>query len=163
MRAPPDKSCSSLPATQTCRINHPQFKKGCGCVKYKNLELGAQARLLLDRSSRVFKLGYAWRTTTERIFSQAKELGIERPRLRNLNSIRNHNTLIYIVINVNAPKRAPVCLLARCAQASVQRTGRRAARRQAHRQARCAQASAQAGVKLNNAKLQACNLSEPRE
>ena len=96
----------NLPATQTCRINHPQFQKGCGCVKYKNLELGAQARLLLDRSSRVFKLGYAWRTTTERIFSQAKELGIERPRLRNLNSIRNHNTLIYIVINVNALKRA---------------------------------------------------------
>ena len=161
MRAPPDKSCSSLPATQTCRINHPQFKKGCGCVKYKNLELGAQARLLLDRSSRVFKLGYAWRTTTERIFSQAKELGIERPRLRNLNSIRNHNTLIYIVINVNAPKRAPVCLLAclpACLSACLP-VCLLACLRATHRQARCAQA----GVKLNNAKLQACNLSEPRE
>lgn len=95
-----------LPATQTCRINHPQFQKGCGCVKYANRERGAEARLELDRSSRAFKVGYAWRTASERIFSQAKELGIERPRLRNLHSIRNQNTLIYIVINVNALQRA---------------------------------------------------------
>lgn len=95
----------NLPASQTCRINHPQFQKGKGCVKHQNLELGARIRIEMDRSSREFKRAYAWRTCDERIFSQAKELGIERPRLRNLNSIRNQNTLTYVVINVHALKR----------------------------------------------------------
>lgn len=94
------------PENETCRIQHPQFRKGGGCVKQLNKELGARVRIELDRSSPEYKREYAWRTTDERIFSQAKELGIERPRQRNIASIRNRNTLIYIVINTNALKRA---------------------------------------------------------
>jgi hypothetical protein len=94
-----------LPADQTCRIHHENFQKGTGCVKYKNLTLGAKVRVELDRSSVTFKREYKWRTMEERVFSQAKELGIERPHVRNQESIRNRNTLIYIVINANALKR----------------------------------------------------------
>ena len=93
------------PESETCRIQHPQFQKGVGCVKQLNLELGARVRIELDRSSPEYKREYAWRTTDERIFSQAKERGIERPRQRNIASIRNRNTLIYIIINANALKR----------------------------------------------------------
>ena len=75
------------------------------CVKFKNLALGARIRIEMDRKSKKFKRAYAWRTCDERIFSQAKEMGIERPRLRTLNAIRNQNTLIYIVINAHALQR----------------------------------------------------------
>jgi len=95
----------SLPDSETCRINHTQFEKGKGCVKFQNLTLGERVRIEMDRTSTTFKRAYAWRTCDERIFSQAKEMGIERPRLRNLNSIRNQNTLIYIVINAQALQR----------------------------------------------------------
>ena len=97
--------CGNLPTDQTCCINHENFQKGTGCVKHKNLALGATVRIELDRTSNEFKREYKWRTMEERIFSQAKELGIERPHVRNQASIRNRNTLIYIVINVNALKR----------------------------------------------------------
>ena len=90
---------------ETCRRQHPQFRKGVGCIKQLNRELGARMRIELDRSSPEYKREYAWRTTDERIFSQAKEWGIERPRQRNIASIRNRNTLIYIIINANALKR----------------------------------------------------------
>ncbi|HWS85111.1 MAG TPA: hypothetical protein VN207_12730, partial [Ktedonobacteraceae bacterium] len=46
------------------------------------------------------------RTSAERINSQAKELGIERPKVRNQHSVRNLNTLIYLIINVRALIRA---------------------------------------------------------
>ncbi len=42
----------------------------------------------------------------ERINSQAKELGIERPRVRNGQSVTNLNTLIYLLINARALNRA---------------------------------------------------------
>ncbi len=42
----------------------------------------------------------------ERIISQAKALGIERPKVRNGSSVRNLNTLTYIVINLRALARA---------------------------------------------------------
>jgi hypothetical protein len=45
------------------------------------------------------------RTSCERINSQAKELGIERPKARNIRSVRNLNTLTYLIINVRALNR----------------------------------------------------------
>jgi hypothetical protein len=42
----------------------------------------------------------------ERINSQAKELGIERPRVHNRRSVANLNTLIYVIMNVRALQRA---------------------------------------------------------
>jgi hypothetical protein len=79
---------------------------GQGCHKDPNWETGGLMRVLLDRTSPLYKSVYTQRTSCERINSQAKELGIERPRLRNCSSIANLNTLIYVIINVRALQRA---------------------------------------------------------
>jgi hypothetical protein len=86
--------------------DHPQFAKGKGCVKHANRERGGLQRVLLGRSCPLYKSIYAQRTACERINSQAKELGIEHPRVRNRRSVANLNTLIYLVINVRAQDRA---------------------------------------------------------
>ena len=79
---------------------------GQGCHKDPNWELGGRMRVMLDRSSPLYKVVYNQRTSCERINSQAKELGIERPKVRNIHSVRNLNTLTYLVINVRALDRA---------------------------------------------------------
>jgi len=89
---------------QTCE--HEQFKKGPGCKKDINDEAGGRARLLMDRTHPLYHAVYTQRTTCERINSQAKELGIERPKVRNARSVKNLNTLTYIIINVRALERA---------------------------------------------------------
>ena len=52
-----------------------------------------------------YKAIYKQRTVDERINSQAKELGIERPHLRRQSAIANQNTLIYVLINLHALHR----------------------------------------------------------
>ena len=89
---------------ETCE--HEQFLKDKGCVKDLNCEQGAQMRVTLNRQSPFYKVIYTQRTSAERINSQAKALGIERPKLRNRRSIRNRNTLIYLVTNAKALRRA---------------------------------------------------------
>jgi hypothetical protein len=89
---------------QTC--DHEQFKKSKGCIKDINDEPGGRARLLMDRTNPLYHAVYDQRTACERINSQAKELGIERPKVRNGRSVANLNTLIYVVINVRALQRA---------------------------------------------------------
>jgi hypothetical protein len=64
--------------------DHPQFLKKKGCVKDLNWELGEQMRVTLDRDDPL----YHQRTSTERINSQSKELGIERPKVRTNRSVR---------------------------------------------------------------------------
>jgi hypothetical protein len=59
----------------------------------------------LDRQSDEYDKAYDDRTAAERINSQAKAFGIERPKLRRMSGIRNQNTLIYIVINLKAIQR----------------------------------------------------------
>lgn len=71
-----------------------------------NWEAGGIMRVTLDRTSPLYKTIYRQRTCAERINSQAKELGIERPKVRNIHSVRNLNTLTYLVINVRALQRA---------------------------------------------------------
>lgn len=99
---------------QTC--DHEQFAKGYGCVKHINIEAGGWMRVRLDRQSDPYKQLYKQRTAAERINSQAKALGIETPKVRNIRSVVNLNTLTYLVINgralqrvrkVNAKARAP--------------------------------------------------------
>jgi hypothetical protein len=85
---------------------HEQFVKGKGCVKDLNWEPGGIQRVTLDRNSPLFHSVYTQRTACERINSQAKELGIERPRVRNGRSVANLNTLTYLIINVRALQRA---------------------------------------------------------
>jgi len=88
----------------TC--GHAQFVKEKGCVKDINIELGGLRRVLLDRTSPQYHAVYNQRTACERINSTSLALGIERPKVCNLRSVRNLNTLIYLVINGRALERA---------------------------------------------------------
>jgi hypothetical protein len=92
------------PTGEVC--DHEQFLKGKGCKKDPNWEAGGLMRVTLDRESPLYKVIYTQRTCCERINSQAKELGIERPKVHNGRSIANLNTLIYLIINVRALQRA---------------------------------------------------------
>jgi hypothetical protein len=95
-----------FPETTGATCTHEQFAKGKGCVKDVNWEKGGQMRITLDRESELYKGIYKQRTCCERINSQAKELGIERPKVRNQRSTANLNTLIYLIINVRVLKDA---------------------------------------------------------
>lgn len=91
-------------APRTCPINDPHWDKG-GCMTTVATSIGARLRYTLDREADWYKNIYRQRTAGERINSQAKEFGIERPRLRNAASICNLNTLIYVLINLHALQR----------------------------------------------------------
>jgi hypothetical protein len=86
--------------------DHEQFKKGKGCVKDVNWEKGGIQRVTLDRESPLYKCVYRQRTSAERGNSQSKADGLERPKVRNISSVRNLNTLTYLVINARALQRA---------------------------------------------------------
>ena len=83
-----------------------QFLKDKGCVKDINSEKGGLMRAMLDRSSPLYRAVYRQRTSAERINSQAKARGIERPKVRQGDAVRRLNTLTYIVINLKALARA---------------------------------------------------------
>jgi hypothetical protein len=85
---------------------HEQFAKGKGCVKEVNWEAGGIGRVTLDRESPLYKAVYRQRTSTERGNSQSKADGLERPKVRNLHSVRNLNTLTYLIIDAHALQRA---------------------------------------------------------
>ena len=62
---------------------------------------------LVTSSPRTLYKGiYKQRTSTERGNSQSKAAGLERPKVRNIHSVRNLNTLTYLVINARALQRA---------------------------------------------------------
>jgi hypothetical protein len=89
---------------QTCPVNHKQWPKG-GCTTTMATSIGARLRYQLNRDSETFKQIYDQRTAIERVNSQAKALGIERPKLRNQQAIANLNTLIYTLINLRTLHR----------------------------------------------------------
>ena len=89
------------PNGQTCPIDHRHWHKG-GCKTTLATSIGARIRHQLDRDSEAYNELYKQRTATERIFAQAVDLGIERPKLRNGAAIANQNTLIYVLINLRA-------------------------------------------------------------
>jgi hypothetical protein len=92
-------------ATQShCPIHHRTWKRG-GCNVQMPTSIGARLRYTLDRDSERYKAVYRQRTATERIYSQAVALGIERPHLRNGQAITNENTLIYLLINLRFIQR----------------------------------------------------------
>ncbi|HEX6552986.1 MAG TPA: hypothetical protein VF026_09515 [Ktedonobacteraceae bacterium] len=90
------------PTGATCE--HAQFVKGC--VKDPNWEKGGLMRALLDRDGPLYHVIYNQRTACERINSKAQALGIERPKVRNGRSVKNLNTLIYLIINARALQKA---------------------------------------------------------
>jgi hypothetical protein len=88
-----------------------RFARG-GCRKVVNIEVGGQRRLTLDRQGEPYRTLYRQRTSTERVNSQATELGIERPKVRRQAGVARLNTLTYIVINVRTLQRLPARLAA---------------------------------------------------
>jgi hypothetical protein len=92
------------PTADACPIDHKAWPHG-GCELKMGTSVGARTRYLLDRDSQSYKALYNQRTATERINAQAKALGIERPKLRNLQAIANLNTLIYVLINLRTLHR----------------------------------------------------------
>lgn len=93
-----------MPNGQGCPIGDPHFEKG-GCTTTLAADAGARIRHTLDRESAAYKQLYAQRTMVERINSQAEALGITRPKLRRGRAIANHNTLLYVLINLRARAR----------------------------------------------------------
>lgn len=91
------------PTGESCPIDHANWPKGC--ITTLPTSPGNRVRHELDRESDEYKRIYRQRSATERINSQALDLGIERPKLRNRRSIRNQNTLIYVLINLRALQR----------------------------------------------------------
>jgi hypothetical protein len=89
----------------TCPIDHPNWLKQDGCITTLPTSIGNRLRHQLDRESDEYKNLYRQRSATERINSQAVNLGIERPKLRNQRSIANQTTLIYVLINLRALQR----------------------------------------------------------
>jgi hypothetical protein len=92
------------PTGQACPIDHKKWSEG-GCLHKMGITVGARLRYLLDRDSPEYKLLYNQRSATERVNSQAVELGIERPKLRNQRAITNQATLIYVLINLRGYHR----------------------------------------------------------
>lgn len=93
--------------TQTqgaCPVRHRNWRQG-GCTAEMPTSIGARLRYTLDRDSAQYKTIYNQRTAVERINSQAVALGIERPHLRSGSAIANHNTLIYVLINLRFLQR----------------------------------------------------------
>jgi hypothetical protein len=91
------------PTGKACPIQHEKWPKGC--ITTMATSVGARLRYQIDRDGDIYKVVYNQRTATERINSLAKELGIERPRLRNGQAIVNQNTLIYVLLNLRALHR----------------------------------------------------------
>lgn len=83
--------------SNSCPCNHKNFlngKKNRGCTKYQTIP--DDIRLSMDRNSRTFKQNYSLRTECERYNARFKKAGQERMWVKNLNSVRNLNTLTHI-------------------------------------------------------------------
>jgi hypothetical protein len=96
------------PTGEVCPIQHKNWQrtgKDQGCITALPTSVGNRIRHQLDRASAEFKRIYNQRTAVERINSRALELGIERPKLRSYPAVANHNTLLYVVINLQALER----------------------------------------------------------
>jgi len=100
--------CPLLHPTPTgvaCPIDDLHFAKG-GCTTTLAASIGARIRWHLDRASESSTQVFDQRTVCERVNSQAVELGIERPKLRNGRSITNQNTLLYVLLNLQTLQRS---------------------------------------------------------
>jgi len=67
---------------------------------------GHYERIGAHRDGPLYHALYNQRTGCERVNARAKELGIERPRVRNGCSVANLNTLIYVIVNVRVLQKA---------------------------------------------------------
>src|SRR5690606_20360897 len=103
------------PTGESCPIAHKRWPDG-GCLLTMPTSPGARIRYQLDRDSVRYLDLFRQRTAVERIFSQAVNLGIERPKLRNQAAITNSNTLTYLLINLRLLHRLGLDLISEPAQ-----------------------------------------------
>lgn len=103
------------PTGESCPIAHKHWPDG-GCLLTMPTSPGARIRYQLDRDSVRYLDLFRQRTAVERIFSQAVNLGIERPKLRNQAAITNSNTLTYLLINLRLLHRLGLDLISEPAQ-----------------------------------------------
>jgi len=96
--------CPLIGEAESCPVDHVKWPKG-GCQVTMATAPGAHLRYEIDRHGEAYKAVYDQRTATERINSQATALGIERPHLRSQTAIANHNTLLYVVLDLRALER----------------------------------------------------------
>jgi hypothetical protein len=90
----------------SCPIHHKAFHKN-GCYRYLNLDDQDQLRFKMHRDSQDYNTTFAQRTSVEQAFSAIKEpYDIERPKVRNLNSVKNIYTLAAILNNVRILQKA---------------------------------------------------------
>jgi DDE family transposase len=87
---------------------HPQFARG-GCRKRINIEAGGRLRATMDRTDPTYLAIYRQRTSVERIYSQAKALGLEHPIVRTQAAVERLAALIAITINLRLIARTPRC------------------------------------------------------
>ena len=87
-----------------CPVDHARFPQG-GCIRSCAAGVGPRARWELDRSSELFRATLRQRGLVEQVNSQAKALGIERPKLRNGDSVAHQNTLLYVLLNLRTMHR----------------------------------------------------------
>ncbi|WP_312668534.1 hypothetical protein [Tissierella praeacuta] len=82
-----------------CPCKHPKYfngKKNRGCICY--ISIATDYRASISRESIFFKKTYALRTESERYNSRWKNLNLEKPTVRNIDSIANLNTLGHITL-----------------------------------------------------------------
>jgi hypothetical protein len=77
----------------------PRFARG-GCRKRINLEAGGQRRATIDRTDPAYLAVYRQRTSVERLYSQAKALGLERPNVRTQAAIERLAAIIGVTLNL---------------------------------------------------------------
>jgi len=76
-----------------------RFARG-GCHTHRSASPGGYARRTIDRHSAAYAAAYAKRTTAERIFSQLKSWGLERPIARSLATVQSVLLAGYLLINL---------------------------------------------------------------
>lgn len=79
--------------------DHTQFARG-GCRKRINIESGGRLRATIDRTNPGYRAIYRQRTSVERLYSQAKALGLEHPIVRTQAAVERLAALIAITINL---------------------------------------------------------------
>lgn len=82
----------------------PRFRKR-GCHKRINASPGGLARVLVDRTSASYRRLYAARPLVERVFSQIKDWGLERPCARRLATVQSIVLAGYITLNLQTLQR----------------------------------------------------------
>lgn len=80
---------------------HPRFLTG-GCHAKRATSPGGLARRTVDRASVAYQTAYRQRTCVERVFSQLKSWGLERPIARSLATMRTIILTGYLLINLRA-------------------------------------------------------------